>query len=152
MHRRQTLDTWQCMYVTISGKMCTNQCNFAFQAELLNPWMQRHQTPFQGSGARLGLNEFIQCQLSNWRIQLNKLHESPCQIKPKKANVGSHMIDSLAYCLLIDKLFDEVQSGNFSATNNRVWMIIVFLWLLHRCIDPITLELTKTQEDAYRAH
>ena len=53
MHRRQTLDTWQCMYVTISGKMCTNKCNFAFQAELLNPWMQRPQTPFQGSGARL---------------------------------------------------------------------------------------------------
>ena len=53
MHRRQTLDTWQCMYVTISGKMCTNKCNFTFQAELLNPWMQRPQTPFQGSGARL---------------------------------------------------------------------------------------------------
>ena len=53
MHRRQTLDTWQCMYVTISGKMCTNKCNFAFQVELLNPWMQRPQTPFQGSGARL---------------------------------------------------------------------------------------------------
>ena len=33
--------------------MCTNKCNFAFQAELLNPWMQRPQTPFQGSGARL---------------------------------------------------------------------------------------------------
>ena len=53
MRRRQTLDTWQCMYVTISGKMCTNKCNFAFQVELLNPWMQRPQTLFQGSGARL---------------------------------------------------------------------------------------------------
>ena len=53
MHRWQTLDTWQCMYVIINGKMCTNKCNFAFQAELLNPWMQRPQTPFQGSGARL---------------------------------------------------------------------------------------------------
>ena len=53
MHRRQTLDTWQCMYVTIGGKMCTNKCNFAFQVELLTLWMQRPQTPFQGSGARL---------------------------------------------------------------------------------------------------
>ena len=45
------------MYVTISGKMCTNKCNFAFQAEQLNPWMQRPQTPFQGSGARLHTTE-----------------------------------------------------------------------------------------------
>ena len=60
MHRRQTLDTWQCMYVTISGKMCTKNCNFAFQVELLNPWMQRPQTPFQGSGARLRCRQWRQ--------------------------------------------------------------------------------------------
>ena len=73
MHRRQTLDTWQCMYVTLSGKMCTNKCNFAFQAELLNPWMQRPQTPFQGSGARLGMVDW------HWTKEMWVDHSWPWQ-------------------------------------------------------------------------
>ena len=42
----------------------------------------------------------------------------------------------------------EVQLDYLPAMNNRVWMIIVLLWLLHRCIDPVPLELPKAQEDA----
>ena len=65
------------MYVTISGKMCTNKCNFAFQAELLNPWMQRPQTPFQGSGARLG-----HVILGSWITEIPEWHSSTINSGP----------------------------------------------------------------------
>ena len=57
--------------------MCTNKCNFAFQIELLNPWMQRPQTPFQGPGARLWLAQLL--IKIYWIIKLyTYLHKRVC--------------------------------------------------------------------------
>ena len=59
MHRRQTLDTWQCMYVIGNGEFCANRNIFAFWPEPHILWMQRPQTPFQGPGARLSKPKLV---------------------------------------------------------------------------------------------
>ena len=138
MRRRQTLDTWQCMYVTISGKMCTNKCNFAFQVELLNPWMQRPQTLFQGSGARLVCSTSLMASLIRSVGGLSKCFYQGLWVANLTADVIGRSINrpGVAYSLFHPLLTPRIGLYTVSVVSLKDALIG---WRASNCDTPIQL-------------